>query len=68
METADGSYRMRSLCRLQKGDSPALEPLRPAAAVATLIECAPFVNRNPYRYDRLVERLEELGAAVPCRC
>jgi hypothetical protein len=46
---------------------PAIRALRPAAAVAALLECAPFVNRNPYRYDQLVNVLADLHARLPVR-
>ncbi len=63
----EGSYPARSLCRLEKGEPPALRPMRAAPAVAALLECAPFVNRNPYRYDELVARLGTLHARLPVR-
>jgi len=66
-ETIEGSLPVRSLCRLEKGDTPAIRVLEPAAAVAALLECAPFVNRNPYRCDDLVCKLEALHARLPVR-
>ena len=41
--------------------------LRPAAAIAALIECAPFVNRNPFRYDQLIQNFERLHARLNMR-
>jgi len=66
-ETADGRFPVRCLCRLEKGEAPALRAMRPASAVAALLECAPFVNRNPYRYDELVATLQALNARLPVR-
>ena len=65
--TMEGSYRVRDLCRLEKGEIPELRAMREAPAVAALLECAPFVNRNPYRYDELVARLEVLNGWLPVR-
>jgi hypothetical protein len=66
-ETADGAYPVRGLFRLEKGEIPALRAMGAASAVAALLECAPFVNRNPYRYDELVAALQALGARLPVR-
>jgi hypothetical protein len=66
-DTAEGSCPVRSLCRLEKGQEPALRALRPAAAVAALVECSPYVNRDPYRYEPLVDRLLALNARLPVR-
>ena len=46
---------------------PALQVLRPAAAVAALLGCAPFINRNPYRRDPLLDQLQALNARLPVR-
>lgn len=67
METADGSYPVRSLCRLEQGSGPALRDVRAAPAIALLLECAPFVNRNPYKHDELIEKLETLNSRMPVR-
>jgi hypothetical protein len=64
---ADGAYPVRALCRLHKGADPALQVLRPAAAVAALLGCAPFVNRNPYRRDQLFDQLQALNVRLPVR-
>ncbi len=64
---AVGSYPARALCRLHKGPEPVLRPLSPAAAVAALLGCAPFVNQNPYWQDKLIERLQALNARLPVR-
>jgi hypothetical protein len=64
---ADGAYPVRALCRLHKGPDPALQAPRPAAAVAALLGCAPFVNRNPYLRDQLLDQLQALNARLPVR-
>jgi hypothetical protein len=66
-DTAEGFFRACELYRLEKGPVPAIRALRPAAAVAALLECAPFVNRNPFRYDQLVNVLADLHARLPVR-
>jgi hypothetical protein len=66
-DTAEGSFPVRGLHRLEQGPAHAIRTLRPAAAVAALLECAPFVNRNPYRYDQLVDVLSDLHARLPVR-
>jgi hypothetical protein len=58
---------VRGLFLLEKGPAPAVRTLRPARAVAALLGCAPFVNRNPYRFDELVRKLQELNAQLPVR-
>jgi hypothetical protein len=65
IETAEGQFPVHGLCRLEKGDTARLRAMRPAAAIAALLECAPFVNRNPFRHDELVERLGALHAEHP---
>ena len=67
METADGVYAVRNLCRLEIGSPAALRDVRAAPAIALLLECAPFVNRNPYKHDELIEKLEALNSRMPVR-
>jgi len=64
-DTAEGFFPVRGLHRLEQGSAHEIRTLRPAAAVAALLECAPFVNRNPFRYDRLVDVLADLHVRVP---
>jgi hypothetical protein len=61
----EGKFAVRNLCRLQKGAAPALRRPTRAAAVAALLECAPFVNRNPHRYVELVEKLQAIEERLP---
>jgi hypothetical protein len=65
IETAEGSYRVLSICRLDKGATVALHPLRPALAIAALIGCAPFVNRDPYRAEKLFDNLQRMNGRLP---
>lgn len=60
-----GTFAARALFRLEQAEASALRRMRPAQAVAALLECAPFVNRNPYRYDALVATLQALDARLP---
>lgn len=60
-----GSYPVRAICRLEKGPEHALRRLSPARAVAALLACAPFVNRNPYRQDALLRALTTLLTQIP---
>ncbi len=62
-----GSYLVRSLCSLEKGPDPELKAMAPAQAIAALLGCASFVNRNPYRLDELVTKLETLNTRLPVR-
>ena len=62
-----GSYPVRTLCSLEKGPGPELKPMASAPAIAALLGCASFVNRNPYRLDELVAKLETLNARLPVR-
>jgi hypothetical protein len=64
-DTAEGFFPVRGLYRLEKGQTYATRTLKPASAVAALLECAPFVNRNPFRYEALVRTLEDLHARLP---
>jgi len=67
IETADGLHSVRNVCRLEKGNATALRIVGAAPAIALLLECAPFVNRNPYMYDQLIDRLEALNSRTPVR-
>lgn len=50
------AFPLAALCRLRQGEH-ATTPLRPAEAVAFLLACAPFINADPHRLDRLTETL-----------
>ena len=55
-----GAWPLRRLLRLAQGRPEQIEPLTGARALATLISCVPFVNRDPLRRPLLLESLEGL--------
>lgn len=63
-EARPGAYPLARLLRLEQApeNAPghAVAPLAPAAAVAALLACSPFVNGDPFRVDRLTENLEAI--------
>lgn len=59
------SVPLRALLKLVQGPEDRLRPLSPAAALASLVAAAPFVNRDPWRREGLLETLEALARAVP---
>jgi hypothetical protein len=59
------SYPLTAVVRLVKGTEDRLRPLSPAAALAGLVAAAPFVNRDPWRREALLDTLERLARAVP---
>ncbi|MCG8457649.1 MAG: hypothetical protein MI919_15345 [Holophagales bacterium] len=58
------SHPLAALCRLKKGEAT-IRPLGRAEAVAFFVGCAPFVNVDPHRLDRLGENLERITGNVP---
>ncbi|MEM9557742.1 MAG: hypothetical protein AAGC60_26015 [Acidobacteriota bacterium] len=52
------------LCKLEKGPS-ALRPLSRARALGFMLTCAPFVNDDPFRADRLLSVLDTITARHP---
>jgi hypothetical protein len=56
---------LRAVCRLRKAGARALRPLGLAETLASLVSCTPFINRDPYRADRLLQNLESLLGSVP---
>jgi hypothetical protein len=67
LNPAERFFPVCDLYRLEKGPVPAIRTLPPASAIAALLECAPFVNRNPFRYEALIDNLENLHARLPVR-
>ena len=59
------SQPVRTLNALEKGDPPSARMLPPAAAVAALIGCASFLNRDPHRYEQLIDTLQRLHRRIP---
>lgn len=60
-----GSFPLRAVLRLVKGSEDRVRPLSPARTLAGLVAAAPFVNRDPWREDALLDVLERLSRAVP---
>jgi hypothetical protein len=58
---------LRGLLRLEKGAADALRPLSPAATLALLFACSPFVNADPHRQEPLFGVLAGLARAAPAR-
>ena len=65
LRESPGACRLRALLRLEKGAGESLAPLGVAEALATLLACAPFVNGDPHRRERLAGNLEALARGVP---
>jgi hypothetical protein len=61
---APSSVPLRALLRLAKGPER-LRPLSRAAALGALAAAAPFVNRDPWRREELLDVLERLAGAAP---
>jgi hypothetical protein len=57
--------RLRGLWRLRQEPEHALRPLPAAGALAALIACAPYVNRDPWAVPSLLDNLEALLGRVP---
>lgn len=57
--TARQRYPVAGVYRLKKGPDR-IDPVRKSQAVAFLIGCAPFVNVDPHRVDRLTDNLIRL--------
>lgn len=60
-----GGFPLRAVLRLVKGSEHRVRPLSSARALAGLLAAAPFVNRDPWREEALLEVLERLSRAVP---
>ncbi len=59
------SHPLAAVLRLVKGTQEQLRAISPAAALAGLVAAAPFVNRDPWRREALLEVLERLARSVP---
>jgi hypothetical protein len=55
---------LAALCRLAQGADERLEPLPSAAAAATLVACAPYVNGDPLRGEVLLSNVERLVHSI----
>lgn len=63
-----GHYPLRGLYRLEKGAQHLTRKLSRARLIASLIACSPYVNRDPFRLERLISNLGRLIDRVPARC
>ncbi len=63
--TAAGQFPVAGIFRLRQGSTPRLRPLTVAETVALLFGCAPFVNSDPFRHDRLLTNLEACARDLP---
>ena len=51
------SYPLGGIFKLIQGTENSLDELGPGAALSLLLSCAPFVNEDPFRFDRLADNL-----------
>jgi hypothetical protein len=61
----DGTLPLRGIYRLEKGTEDVIRPIGRAEALASLIACAPFVNRSRFLAHRLWANLGALVQRVP---
>lgn len=67
-ETSDPEeLELEAFYRLRKAPHHALRPLGPAEALAALLVCTPFVNRDPWIADRLLGNLDALLRLAPAK-
>ena len=63
---ADGRPRPPiGLFRIVQAHCNELRPMSPATAVAALSACAPYVNHDPHRSERLADNLTRIAGALP---
>lgn len=65
--TPAGPYPLAGLYRLHKGPAAGVGALSAAQALSALLACAPYVNADPHRQDRLLAVLQAICARVPVR-
>ncbi len=51
------SFDLEGLFKLSQGKHNAIDPLGPGNTLTLLLSCSPFVNEDPYRFDRLADNL-----------
>jgi hypothetical protein len=56
---------LRAIGRLRKSHDDSLQPIDLPECLASLVACSPFVSRDPYRADRLLQNLESMLQRVP---
>lgn len=62
--TDDATYPVGALCLLRQGPLN-VEPASPGVTLGALLGCAPFVNADPHRRERLFGNLEALIRRLP---
>ena len=62
-----GAHPLRDVARLIKGAGHELRAASRGATVAALAACSPYVNRDPFRAERLMANLATIVAAVDCQ-
>jgi hypothetical protein len=63
-ELSDAPALLRAVLSLEKGADESLRDLGVAAAVALLVRCAPYVNRDPHHMDELVDRAATIARSA----
>ncbi len=58
------AVRLRSIVRLDKGETESIRRMGAAESVSLLIRSAPYINRDPHRAQLLLDRAGELVAAA----
>lgn len=58
---------LEGILRLRQAPQHAVRPLRRSEGLASLLVCAPFVNRDPWVAERLLGNLDALLAALPAQ-
>lgn len=61
------SRPLSAVYRLEQGNEDALSPMGTAETFASLMACAPYINRDRYRADVLAANLTTLSRRVPAR-
>ncbi len=61
------AHDLQEILRLRQAPAHALVPLRQSDAVASLLKCTPFVNRDPFVADRLLGNLDALLRGAPAQ-
>lgn len=62
---AVGRWPLAAVLRLAQGEEDSLRPLSHGCALATLLAASPFVNRDPYRREPLLELLAGVALRAP---
>jgi hypothetical protein len=55
-----GPFPLAGLHHIEQAPVDSWRPLSPAASVASLVSCAPFLNHDPYRLPTLIGNLEAI--------